>query len=160
MFASTVVAKKDIYPDAIDGDSRILINAGYDEFTKVISSSLVEPYNDIAEKHLSLLSLHDKVYGLKDVDDGTPEASSHDLYPYNMKRAYVLHGEGSYLKSVIEDFTINQVSKYTGLDLAQWMHMTEIHQRMILDVAMRMRREEQRISNEVSQEVANGSKIN
>ena len=160
MFASTVVAKKDIYPDAVDGDSSILINAGYDEFTKVISSSLVEPYNDIAEKHLSLLSLHDKVYGLKDVDDGTPEVSSTDLYPYNMKRAYVLHGEGSYLKSVIEDFTINQVSKYTGLDLAQWMHMTEIHQRMILDVAMRMRREEQRISNEVSQEVANGSKIN
>ena len=160
MFASTVVAKKDIYPDAVDGDSSILINAGYDEFTKVISSSLVEPYNDIAEKHLSLLSLHDKVYGLKDVDDGTPESSSTDLYPYNMKRAYVLHGEGSYLKSVIEDFTINQVSKYTGLDLAQWMHMTEIHQRMILDVAMRMRREEQRISNEVSQEVANGSKIN
>nr|DAI56568.1 MAG TPA: hypothetical protein [Bacteriophage sp.] len=153
------MAKKDIYPDAIDGDSSILINAGYDEFTKVISSSLVEPYNDIAEKHLSLLSLHDKVYGLKDVDDGTPEASSHDLYPYNMKRAYVLHGEGSYLKSVIEDFTINQVSKYTGLDLAQWMHMTEIHQRMILDVAMRMRREEQRISNEVSQEVANNTKV-
>ena len=159
MFASTVVAKKDIYPDGIDRDSRILINAGYDEFTKVISSSLVEPYNDIAEKHLSLLSLHDKVYGLKYVDDGTPEASSTDLYPYNMKRAYVLHGEGSYLKSVIEDFTINQVSKYTGLDLAQWMHMTEIHQRMILDIAMRMRREEQRISNEVSQEVANSTKV-
>lgn len=159
MFASTVVAKKDIYPDAVDGDSSILINAGYDEFTKVISSSLVEPYNDIAEKHLSLLSLHDKVYGLKDVDDGTPEASSHDLYPYNMKRAYVLHGEGSYLKSVIEDFTINQVSKYTGLDLAQWLHMTETHQRMILDIAMRMRREEQRISNEVSQEVANSTKV-
>ena len=159
MFASTVVSKKDIYPDAINGDERILINAGYDEFTKVISSSLVEPYNDIAEKHLSLLSLHDKVYGLKDVNEGTPEASSVDLYPYNMKRAYVLHGEGSYLKSIIEDFTINQVNKYTGLDLAQWMHMTEIEQRMILDVAMRMRREEQRISNEVTQEVVNGTKL-
>ena len=148
MFGIDFVKRSDILEDTAGtdyGEEEIRHNKGNEEFNTVIASGKADPIKDDVLKKLSILSLHDSCYNLDSMtsnkENGEKVCHS-SLYPVAMKKAYVIHGEGSLLQTAIEEFILLDIGKFTNMDLQQWMSLTYHEQKMIRETVDKRKRME------------------
>lgn len=148
MFGIDFVKRSDILEDTDGtdyGEEEIRHNRGNEEFNTVIASGKADPIKDDVLKKLSILSLHDSCYNLDPMtsnkENGEKVCHS-SLYPVAMKKAYVIHGEGSLLQTAIEEFILLDIGKFTNMDLQQWMSLTYHEQKMIRETVDKRKRME------------------